>query len=293
MKVTLTTTLKASDWQKHKNSLLSWQNSLLININILIHETEIISLRADCSIEQLLPSIRFIPYSTPSLATLENNTQSSPPSLTQIFNLMKYSEHSEVYGFFNADIYLSPSCTDQFTSILAKAKESSRLYLIHRTDYCQDTKTRLGPYIQGFDMFLLNSELLTHINPDSYREFLIGQVGWDYALPLLLDRKLVRVALDSPIFHDIHQTGSSLSWSSQMNLIYGRISGSWIHELPAPKQICYLLIKPTKIDRLLSYITTQAVSQYLLSRIRFYFFMQPMLRSIEPSVSKNDASSKT
>jgi len=264
----LLTTLPLARLSSFIPSLSTW-TAIAPLINILVDESELPLLPSD------LPThLRFIPY-----RALDRKT----PTLQQVASVFHHSNNSQYLAFFNADISYLP-CYQQ--DLLASPGITPSLFsdlhvlFAHRHDYLDEPSLGFQPYLDGFDYFSLKRSLLPLLLGTS-PDFSIGQVGWDYYLPLSLPRNRVLTASSLPLFHKMHPTSSTSSWDSSMLSLFPLIHSSWIQSRPFPFRLLHRLLLlclrtcltfPKEVGNLFPF-------RYLVSRICCYCFIKPMLAS--------------
>lgn len=238
-------------------------------IHILVDESE---LPPPCS--DLPTYLRFIPY---------RPQHSKTPSLQQVASVFHHSNNSQYLAFFNADISYQPLYQPSLfpsPGIIPSLFSDLHVLFAHRHDYRDQAVLGHHPYLDGFDYFSLTRSslpLLFGISPD----FSIGQVGWDYYLPLSIPRNRVATVSTLPLFHKIHPTSSTSSWDSSMLSLFPLIHLSWIQSRPYPFRVFFFLVRACLSPRLpyLNKVSNLFPFRYLLSRICCYCFIKPMLAS--------------
>lgn len=201
---------------------------------------------------------------------------SRTPSLQQIISVFHRYPHHQFYSFVNADIETNSSL---LSNSLFTVQKHDRVLFASRQDYSdvQEPKT----YYQGFDFFSIPSSLLCYLTQSSLHRFFIGQVGWDYYLPLSLPRSIVQFSYDLPLYHSIHPTGSQLPWADSIVEIFPCIHDSWLN----PQS--YYLKTVANLCRIIFFFASRikssmpslhAPTNYFLSRIICYALLHPLLR---------------
>lgn len=198
------------------------------------------------------------------------------PSLHQVISVFhSYPKHL-FYSFVNADIEINPLLLSDSLSLV---QSSHHILFASRQDYSHTQEPTT--YYQGFDYFLIPSCLLCHFTQSSLHKFYIGQVGWDYYLPLSLPKPIVQFSYNLPIYHSLHPSGSHASWADAIVAIYPEIHHSWFTSQRYYRRtvtaICSLLFFFSL--RLTFWLPSlRTPTNYLLSRIIFYGLLNPLLR---------------
>lgn len=198
------------------------------------------------------------------------------PSLYHIISVFHAYPNHQFYSFVNADIEINPSALSDSLSL---AQTRHRVLFASRQDYSHSQEPTT--YYQGFDYFSIPSRLLCHFTQPSLHKFYIGQVGWDYYLPLSLPKPIVQFSYNLPIYHSIHPTGSHASWADAIVAIFPEIHYSWLNSQSYCRRtatnICRRLL-PLSLRLTIWLPALRTPTNYLLARIIFYVLLNPLLR---------------
>ena len=198
------------------------------------------------------------------------------PSLNDIILAFRQYPSHNYYSFVNADIEIIP---ESLLPALLLFQSPKHVLFASRQDYSslQYPKT----YASGFDYFSIPSSLLPYFTLPSLHRFFIGQVGWDYYLPLSLPKHLVQFTYSLPLYHLIHPTGSYSSWEQSILDIFPDVHYSWLVSQNYSRRIisnlCELLYK-TCIPLVHMSPLLQAPINYLLARTIFYGCLQSLFQ---------------
>jgi len=207
------------------------------------------------------------------------------PTLKEVLELCEASVEAETVLFLNADIRVVDN-TRQLVEQLKECLKENELILLQRIDI-GGTGNEIQRYREGYDGFALNPKKLGAY-VDSYEFMRIGQVGWDYALPLGLDKGRVRIWQGDHFKHRVHPTGSSLQWEDAITRISFAINQTWISEAKASHQValsCARSLLKWADLRSYHFAETKNVVKRGLSwlgcRVIYYGFIRSELRGVE------------
>lgn len=215
------------------------------------------------------------------------DTSCSPslaPTLSQIIDIYSQNLHYTAFAFVNSDIFPQ---VDQFVSLdmpklIDQCCHSRVSLFLHRSevDSLQGLPPSSSLYSIGFDFFLIPRVLISSLNSNRYSDFKIGQVGWDYALPLSLPNLQTCRNSENLILHLRHPTGSSSSWGLAMLNTLALIHPSRLKALRKHQLLVFwIILKLSSLVRSKS-LRTHSVAIYIFSRTAFYLFIKDMLRQI-------------
>ena len=201
------------------------------------------------------------------------------PSLQQvILSFSAFPDH-DVYSFVNADII--PRCPLNIPRThkpLHCAFPPNRVLFARRHDYTPSKLPQV--YRNGFDLFSIPTDLMSSVQLQSLQRVFIGQVGWDYFLPLSLPRSIVQFSSDLPLYHLIHPTGSTCSWESSILDVFHHVHPTWVASLSLTRRLIYYFCLWASLSYQSAsqlYPSTKSTLKYLLSRIIYYGFLRHLL----------------
>ena len=287
----LLTTLPLRNFQDYARSLVSWLDLGFADIAILVNQEEWLAY------PQILDEAQGLGFKTISYENTKHQSGFLTPGISTIFETLKGS-NSEICGYFNADIYLDRSVF--FEKGVSSGDIQSRIsayllnrYLVlgNRYDYSENLDPTI--YRPGFDYFFVSKECLHATNIDLLSNFYIGQVGWDYALPLSFKPSEICIVSDFYAYHLVHPTGSSSSWDEAILQIIKLINPYWYklrggNFLKFCSELIGFLIpksiaESSKVCSSKASFTNRVVKliRYILSRIGYYLIIRYLIRSIQ------------
>ena len=211
------------------------------------------------------------------------------PLLWDIWNVFNMYKGYAAYAYVNADIRpkneIAPDLYLDDAAVRYLLKQR-RITFLKRRDF-KEHEAQCYIYEQGYDMFFVPSELLESVPSSVLTDWQIGQVGWDYALPLSICKKYCLATTRIPLFHKIHPSGSSADWSVAMLEVVRYIDESWVGELSMFRKLVFRgLTMPLVIDLMVgrSFVSLDIVQKtvrYYYSRLVFYGFISKFLKALD------------
>ena len=282
-KVLLATTFRLRDIRSVSGFLRKWKADKNISLMVLIESSEYSSkLEARKMLASLVDEI--VLYNSISDNTRTNLLEKNPPSLLNIIEALKHKSSGYDYvGYANSDIQLISHKRDQdLSEEIHKLSRGMRAVFAHRKDYSDDHSI-FSDYMQGLDLFMFPSQLIRtmRLSP-ALRMFRIGQVGWDYMLPLSLPKQHVTTTCALPLYHKTHKTGSNADWSRAVLCFLPYIDTSWTDGRPFGRAV---LVCARFLQGLLRNLRLPQYTQAMLadgfdyfgSRIIFYSVIERVL----------------
>jgi len=283
----LYTTLPVVRWDSFKTSVSSWQSFSFIDTTILVNHDELISnsTTVDHITSLGIGCCSYCDSSEPK-GTRDGETKRTP-SLNTLFDAFRQGKPSSCYIYSNADIYLGSSHSASLAKLLKYSIEQRKIVFVHRWDVSKHGEPDPRLYDIGFDLFIVPASCLNKIDNVDLSSFFIGQVGWDYALPLSLPRRDICKTSQLPIEHLVHPTTSTESWSSAMLETLTLIHKSHIRR-SASSFLAYKCIRlvvsasklAPRIMPLCLYRHLASYLRYINSRLSFYGFIRAALSSL-------------
>lgn len=285
--VSLYTTLPLARWDSFKIPVNSWRAFSFVDTTILCTQDDLNSY-SDTVAHISSLGIDFRSYGDSSVPKSDRNGKPNrTPSLKSLFEVFNQGKRSSCYIYTNADIYLAPSHHAVLSDLLRYSIEHRKIIFASRWDVTTYGEPVPKLYDIGFDLFIVPESCLHKISQVDLSTFFIGQVGWDYALPLSLVRDDICKTSILPIEHLVHPTTSTQSWSSAMLNILTVIHQSHIHRssfsLLSYKTIKSLLLVSKLLQRIMPSWLYRRLSPYLKyinSRLSFYGYIGIALSSL-------------
>ena len=279
-KILLVTTFRLKDIESHSRCLQSWSKNPQVELLALVEDADLTS-----NGEQIKELKHKVDIVCKYKCTGETDSARSPkksPSISTIFETIRLFKGYEYYAYTNADIELAPTI-ESFTlsKAIRKITGDKKIAFGKRRDY-SETKSEYETYQSGLDFFCLHYSILPDLKLDSRAgTFQIGQVGWDYILPLSFPKEFIRFTSSLPIYHRRHATGSSADWSFAIASLVLSIDNSWLEKNSLEKHII-------NVSRLIARSIESRQRQngrgklsitatYLMSRFAFYLAIQRIL----------------
>ena len=233
--ILIVTTFRLSDISQVSSSLNKWNSEKSASMCALIEEAEYLS--NPSKIEQLKDIIDIIvPYRLEVDNGIDAGFSKKSPRITDVLEAMKRLKGFRYYAFTNADIewHGQHEKADPY-KIIDELSNGQKAIFAHRRDYSSDPRD-FKCYMQGLDFFALPNRVLDTIGFSQELSFFqIGQVGWDYALPLSLPSSQVSITRILPIYHKTHATGSNTDWSEAIVNTMPFIHPTWTRNNPIMK----------------------------------------------------------
>ena len=282
-RILLVATFRLTDVNHTGKFIKAWKSDPSVKVLVLIESSEWASYPEDARL--LLGLVDKVKTYTASRSNRLQASTKKSPYLTDVFQAMHEYSGYNYYAYVNADIEISPmhGCCDMEQSIKKLITKRAILFA-RRHDYLSN-KRLAKPYDKGFDFFAMSSEALSLLTiPIKSREFQIGQVGWDYMLPLCIPKQMVVFTNEIPLYHKCHPTGSSEDWGRAMASFLPYIHKTWLYGKPIQKTIVYLCCMMLKIrdaDSIpfIKNIWASEILVYLASRTSFYLALKDLLQS--------------
>ena len=203
------------------------------------------------------------------------------PSLRDVWNAFQAEGSKEsIYCFVNADIRPKFSRDGKELDIIRFAYENKIILAANRQDYTVSRQSS-RVYSKGFDFFSIPGVMLDRYAGLPLEKYRIGQVGWDYALPLMVKRhELFRVS-SMGLYHRLHPTGSEEDWGESICRLVSDVDSSWIGSISAIGRTIFRIGKCIQKARVS--ICPRAVQEFLrysASRMVYYGAIRAMLRNM-------------
>lgn len=282
-KVLLATTFRLEEIRSITGFLQKWRADRNISLMALVDSSEYCSKR---EARELLTSLvdHIVLYRSIDNNILGNLGKKNPPSLLDVIEaLRRKSADYDYVGYVNSDIQLLMHNRDHSLSEeIHKFSSGIKAVFAHRKDYSSDHRV-FSNYMQGLDLFMFPSQLIRTIRlSPALRLFRIGQVGWDYMLPLSLPKQHVTTTCALPLYHKTHKTGSNADWSRAILSFLPYIDPSWTSSKPFERAVLVFVgflqrmfkgLPPSQ--RIKVYLNDSF--DYLGSRIVFYMVIERIL----------------
>ena len=230
----LISTFAARHAQESLLTLQTWRRLRSTTLAVMIEESEV----SDVMRVMRAPigdGIKIIPYRYQTgihLSSDEEEGRKRSPLFSQVWELMQAEKGSYDYlGFVNSDIEYhghTEGCSIR-ALLSAPGPSENSVVLGQRIDYTQDNAHPIGRYLAGYDIFIIRSRF-DEIQTSVFKRCRIGQVGWDYLIPLSQEKKNVCCLNSTSTYHRIHKTGSSSSWSKEIIAAFGLSHESWYRD---------------------------------------------------------------
>lgn len=277
--VLIITTFKASYIELISHCLRSWKSNPYIDLLALLEEED---WRDSVSYRELITDcVTMISTYRLSGSEIDENTRKRSPSLFTVFNSLKAYRGYSYYGFVNSDIELDAS--DDFLHKVSSASEHSNLVLYPRRDYGNYlVNSRL--YRLGFDFFVAPAALVYSLDiPPALKGFRVGEVGWDYILPLSMPKSRIRFSDNLYLYHRLHPSGSTEMWDSAIITCLFNIHATWVSAVPYSLLIASLKLLYRCSISLEEWLPVRlhlkGLISYLISRCLLRLFIKPVLLS--------------
>ena len=275
------TTMSAIDVSAVKNFLHDWGNIGGLKIVLLLEEDEV-SVRGE--------ELKRIVGSSVELATYHaNKREKRSPMLEDIWEVFRQRASYDGYIYVNGDILLSHPGSNRgilsgadLERVLARRKVT----FAKRRDF-KDSSDVPVIYQYGYDMVIVPTELLGVVPSFVLKNWQIGQVGWDYALPLGICKRYCITSTELGIYHRIHRSASQADWSRAMLNLARSLHWSWVTDLGLGKRLMLRLLISPLIINTLTFRSSSAVEhiqrkvRHFYSRIIFYGFIYGLLEDLD------------
>jgi len=283
IKVLLATTFRLSEIDCVIDFLQEWKAEQNISLMILVESSEYD--RAG-EAKRLLRSManHLVIYRSSSDDTPKDEEKKKPPSLLNIIEALRSkSTHYDYVGYVNSDIELIRH--NEFYSLVEEIdnlSKQAKAIFAHRRDYSTDYSI-FRIYRQGLDLFMFPAQFIREMSlAPSLHLFRIGQVGWDYMLPLSITKEDIITTHALPLYHKIHKTGSNTNWSEAILSLLPQIHPSWTHSKPVGRAVLLccsflqdMLMRAPLPQRIKVWLTSRF--NYISSRIIFYGVIERLL----------------
>ena len=261
--------------QRILGCLRTWASGFKEPINLLVHVKE------EREIQRFLEEL----YMDNSISihlygSLSDNTL-GPPSLMEVWKLFQNNQAAR-YLYFNSDLEFDANSWGSTEAVLEKISHNKLITFFCRYDYHEANPDASRVYVSGFDVFIIPASMLDSVGDKSLGLFSIGNVGWDYFLPLSIKQDRVQLAYGLPVRHMMHPTGSSKDWGDMIFKLLPEIDESWINLLPRKRgillRLCIYIARMDKgVDRSSKDLMAKTVS-YMISRCSYYLCLRPLLK---------------
>lgn len=275
------TTMSLTEISMLEEFIDAWSDIPSIRLVLLLEEGDVAA-RAKELDRVVSPGINIVEFSA-------DRRRKKAPLLLDIWKVFNKYKGYEAYAYVNADIRpKSKVAPNQYLGVSAiqDLLKPKRIAFAKRRDFA-GCEAECYIYEQGYDMFFVPCELLESVPRSVLTDWQIGQVGWDYALPLAICKDYCLGSTRIPLFHRIHPSGSSADWSVAMLEIVRYIDESWVRDLSMFKrQVFRVLTMPLVIDLIIgrSFIVFDIVQEpvrYFYSRLVFYGFISKFLKALD------------
>lgn len=284
------TTFPPGKWRSYRKSMQSWLMGGEEQIYAMVNGEEY-EIMSDSGISNVAGFVKPILYEE-SIGSLTNKSvrRKVTPSLKAVLEAFdRVSIRYKCMVFFNADIELVGTDAGLLLErAVRKSVREKKAIFFNRLDIDPDDWSSRKYYMEGFDVFILPRELAKEIRLESLKGFYIGQVGWDYALPLALPAKHVLRSCSLHITHLTHPTGSTQSWGAAMKKLYYIVDETHTSGLVARRLLCrWQILCSAAVSSLLRGLKEAERSKltrcidWLDSRIVFYVLLKKCLERIE------------
>ena len=273
------TTFRLSDTRQALYNLKRWKSEAGVSTCALIEEKDYISNPADIELLKNGADI-LIPYKAHIDSVASRQYGKRSPRIIDILETMKGLKGFKYYAYANADIELRVN--KRGMDLCRKIDELSsgrRIIFAHRRDYSSEAEG-FAYYMQGLDFFVFPNKALEEIEfSQGIYSCQIGQVGWDYMLPLCMPASQVLTTCRLPIYHEIHPTGSTADWSEAIMNLLPHIHPTWTNEKPIMKIVLRISGRlNSSLENRKSIPPTndwcKRAMYYFWSRVLFYGFIQ-------------------
>ena len=234
MKVITTSRLKGV--KKLKPIVESWKRELYARTVLMVEEGECSLHEGELkeALSMFDEVLKYTPKSKP------NGLCGKGPTLSEVLRVCQASADAEIVLFLNADIEIA-SCKYELGGRMKDQLEIGNLMMIQRME-TDESRKEIRRYQEGYDGFAMHTDKKVEIT-EVHELMRIGQVGWDYALPLSMDRRKISVWPGSEFRHKMHETGSSLQWEDAMTRICHGIDKTWTSRSEKKRKMAVWLAK--------------------------------------------------
>ena len=272
-------------------TLQTWRQLKGATIAVMIEESEVSDVQRVMH-ETLRDDFEIIPYRYQNHSYPDGDIKSrkKSPLFSQIWEAMQAVGDSYDYlCFTNSDIeYYSPGQDCSIRKLLAPSEfAGTSLILGQRIDYMQDKARPMGTYLAGYDIFFIRSGF-QGIKSSAFRRCRIGEVGWDYLIPLSQEKSDICCIDSTSTYHRMHKTGSISSWSSEIITVFQMVHESWYRnswDKGIMRSLALALyMRFSAVIAWLphaAHIHCKAWLEYMFARVFFYCFMKRELASIK------------
>lgn len=281
----LVTTFRLCDIDRFSCTLGRWRKQAGVTVAALIDNDELDSKTRE--VERLNELVDIV--TTYELNKKDESRRASgknSPGVLDIIESMKKQKGYDYYTYVNADIELLTNLKRfNICEAIHEISNSKRVVFSHRRDYVLVPEI-YHDYLQGLDLFSVpNSVLKKMILPKEIEFFRIGQVGWDYMLPLCLPKRQVAITNSLPIYHKVHRTGSNANWDLAISYCVSNMHRSWTDKKPIRRLIikiasCFMHSTRDQSDSSRSSSLAARVSTHLITRIVFYAVLSHLFLDI-------------
>jgi len=275
------TTMSAIDASAVKNFLCNWGNIGGLMLVLLLEEDEV-SIRGE--------ELKRVVGSSVELATYRaGQREKKSPMLEDIWEVFKQRTGYDAYIYVNGDILPSHPGADRgvlSSADVGRVLAGRKVTFSKRRDFKNANDVPVI-YKYGYDMFIVPSELLGVVPSFILKDWQIGQVGWDYALPLGICKRYCITSTELGIYHRIHRSASQADWSSAMLNLARSINWSWVTDLGLGKRLMFKLLISPLIINILTFTSPSVVGHiqrgvcYFYSRIIFYGLISGLLQDLD------------
>ena len=279
------TTFRPSE-TKLLTTLSTWAHFSDVHLAALIEESELPSLRKNIRLHSIFGTVLTYTYRAPSSTPFSSQSLKTSPTLQQVFDAFLTLDQFSSYIYINADLELYLPGYSVCAVSPTLIPPPGVVLLGSRRDYTYSRK-HFSTYTIGYDLIGLDRETLHELLlPNTFHHYQIGEVGWDYLLPLSLPRNRILIQDNIPIYHKVHPTGSSSDrWSESILLVTRNIHKSWLetHNLAKIASIISLAIanllpeSDSRSSRSLSFL--RKLVFYLSSRLAYYACIKYLLNA--------------
>ena len=277
----LATTFRLTDLEKSTYYLKKWKEQDNLHIVALILGSEV---ESNPTAARLLGRFvdKVIAYENDETGKHYKATTKTSPNIKTVLEILSAEEGYDYYGFANADIEADYGhIPTGFSESIHKLSQGALAVFAHRRDYSSDKNT-YKVYTKGFDLFMLPAGLIKNASLcPGLKFFQIGQVGWDYMLPLSLREQDVATTSLLPIFHKEHKTGSNSDWSQAIITCITYIDPTWTYHKPIKRLVLKItsrLIKPPSSNKNFNAMWKRLKQPlyYVTSRVIYYGIIEKL-----------------
>lgn len=265
--ITIAQTFRVTDYERMQETIKSKESIEDSQQTYLVHRSELDILRG----RNICDDNAYICwYGRP-------DEESRVPYLGEILDISAISCHGWLI-YINADIEVSQNDGIRLREWVNRGRGD--IVLMSRCDY-EDNKAEAVRYVEGFDVLGFSREWRERAD-EGMRGLKIGNVGWDYMVPMATRMERV-CAVKGDVWHRRHKSGSRDSWEEMILRVVKEMHETWIDEVGTLGRLTQQLIRLYWVRCRKRYRGRRLIAgcDYMLSRMSYYLLVKRVLIKIE------------